>query len=86
VKVYNFLPTLVVNNDQTHVHPIPITRERTWESKRSKQIQILRVENKIHITMVVFSARNGFKFPLKLCSQILFIVVYHHFMKEKTNA
>ncbi len=43
-----------------HVHPIPIARERTWESKRSKQIQILKVENKRYITMVVSSTRNGF--------------------------
>ncbi len=60
MKVYNIPPTLVVNNDQKYVHPIPIARERTWESKRSKQIQILKVENKRYITMVVSSTRNGF--------------------------
>jgi hypothetical protein len=46
VKVYNIPPTLVVNNDQTYVHPIPIAGERTWESKRSNQNQILGVETK----------------------------------------
>jgi hypothetical protein len=60
MMVHNILPTLVVNNDQTYVHPIPIVVEKTWESKRSKQLQILRVQNKRHITMVVSLARNGF--------------------------
>jgi hypothetical protein len=67
MKVYNIIPTLIVNNDQTSIHLIPTTRERTWENKGSKHIQVLRVENKRHITMVVFSTTNGFLFPSLDC-------------------
>jgi hypothetical protein len=46
MKDDNIPPTLIVNNDQTSVHLIPIARERTWESKGVKHIQILRVDDK----------------------------------------
>ncbi len=46
MKVYNITLALIVNSDQTSVHLIPTTRERTWESKGSKHIQVLGVENK----------------------------------------
>lgn len=47
VKVYNIPPIkLVVNNDQTCLHFIPTTREKTWESEGPKHIQDLNVEDK----------------------------------------
>jgi hypothetical protein len=86
VNVYNILSGLVVNSDQTSVHLIPIGRYWTWESKGSKHIQVLRVENKRPIIMVIFLIVNGFYFPFILCSKVLLVIVYHHLMKEKTNA
>jgi hypothetical protein len=75
MKVYN-IPSikLVVNSDQTCVHPIPTTRKKTWENERPKHIQDLRVENKKQITMVVSSTPNTFLLPL----QIVFISIIHH--------
>ncbi len=64
VNVYNIIPGLVVNNDQTCVHFIPITTYWTWESKGSKHIQVLGVENKRLIIMVVFLLANGLLLPL----------------------
>lgn len=66
VNVYNILSDLVVNSDQTSVHFIPITRYWTWESKGSKHIQVLKVENKRPIIMVVFLIVNGFLLPLHI--------------------
>jgi len=63
MKVYNIPPALIVNNDQTSVHHIPTTRERTWENKGLKHIQILRVEDKRQITMVISLVANGFLLP-----------------------
>jgi hypothetical protein len=60
MKVYNIILTLIIKSDQTSVHLIPTTRERIWESKGSRHIQVLGVENKRQITMVVFLATNGF--------------------------
>jgi hypothetical protein len=63
VKDYNIPPTLVVNSDQTCVHLILIVIERTWDFKGSKHIQVLEVEDKWQITMVIFSATNDFLLP-----------------------
>jgi hypothetical protein len=46
MKDYNIPPTLIVNNDQTSVCLVPIARERTWESKGLKHIQVLGVDDK----------------------------------------
>jgi hypothetical protein len=43
---------------------IPTSRERTWESKGSKHIQVLGVEDERQITIVIFSTANGFLLPL----------------------
>jgi hypothetical protein len=64
VNVYNIPLGLVVNIDQTRVHLVPIARYWTWENKGSKHIQVLGVENKRPIIMVVFLTANGFLLPL----------------------
>jgi hypothetical protein len=46
MKLYSIPLCLVVNNDQTRIHLIPIARERKWESKGTKHIQVLKVEDK----------------------------------------
>jgi hypothetical protein len=66
---------LVVNNDQTCVHLIPTSKKGTWESKRSKHIQVFRVENKTQIRMVVSSTANGFLLPF----QIMFTGTTHRY-------
>jgi len=76
MKAYNIPPTLAVNNEQTCVHFIPRAKERTWESKGSKHIQVFRVENKTQIIMVVYSTANGFLLPL----QIMFISTTHRYL------
>ncbi len=75
LKAYIIPPTLIVNNDQASVHFDPTMRKRTWESKGSKHIQVLEVEDKWQITMVIFSTTNDFLFP----PQIIFIGIIHHF-------
>jgi hypothetical protein len=76
MKAYNIPLALVVNNDQTCVHLIPKTKERTWENKGSKRIQVFEVENKTQITMVVSSTTNGFLLPL----QIVFTGTTHRYL------
>ncbi len=73
VKAYNIPLAPVINNNQTCVHIIPITRERSWESKGSKHIQVLGVEDERQITMVISSTVNGFLLP----PQIVFIGFIH---------
>lgn len=34
---------LVVNNDKIGIHFIPIAKERTWENKGTKQIQVFEL-------------------------------------------
>ncbi len=63
VKAYNIPPTLVVNSNQIGVHIIPTTRERTWESKGSKHIQVLGVEDERKITMDKSLAAYSFLLP-----------------------
>jgi hypothetical protein len=36
---------LVVNNDKIGIHFVPIARERTWENKVTKQIQVLELRD-----------------------------------------
>jgi len=60
MKAYNIPIILIVNSDQTNVHFIPIARERTLENKRTQHIQVLGVENKRQVILVVSSVANGF--------------------------
>jgi hypothetical protein len=46
MKLYSIPPCLVVNINQTRIHLVPTTIERAWESKGSKHVQVLRLEDK----------------------------------------
>ncbi len=59
VKLYLIPACLVVNTDKTGIRPVPTIGERAWESKVSKDIQILGVEEKRQVTLVVYSTTNG---------------------------
>jgi hypothetical protein len=59
LKLYSIPPCLVVNIDQIGIHLVPTIGERTWESKGSKHIQVLGVEDKRQVTIVVSSTANG---------------------------
>jgi len=73
MKLY-FVPLcLVVNNDQTRIRLIPIVRERTWKSKGTKHIQVLRVEDNKQVSMVVFFITNGCLLPI----QVIFTSIMH---------
>ncbi len=59
MKLYLIPPCLVVNTDQTGIHLVPTTGKITQESKSLKHIQVLGVENKRQVTVVVSFASNG---------------------------
>jgi hypothetical protein len=73
VKLNLIPPCLVVNTDQTRIHLVPTPGERTWESKGSKHIQVLRVEDKRQVTLVVSFTVNG----NLLLEQVVFISTTH---------
>ncbi len=64
VKMYNILTCLVVNTIQIEVHLVTIRRCWTWETKWNKYVQVLGIENKRQITIVVSSSMNGSLLPL----------------------
>ncbi len=66
VKIYNIPPCLVVNIDQTKVHLVPTRGDQTWERKEAKHIQVLGIENKRQITIVVSSSANGSMLSLQV--------------------
>jgi hypothetical protein len=63
VKLYSIPSCLVVNTNQTGIHLVPTSREKTWENKRSKHIQVLGVEDKKEVILVVSSTTNGNMLP-----------------------
>jgi len=64
VKMYNIPPCLVVNTNQIGVHLVPTGRDRTWERKGAKHIQVLWIKDKRKIIIVVSSSTNGSMLPL----------------------
>jgi hypothetical protein len=64
--MYNIPPCSIVNIDQIGVHLVPIGGDRTWERKRTKHIQVLRIEDKRQITTFVSSSTNGSMLPLQV--------------------
>jgi hypothetical protein len=56
----------VVNTNQTRIHFVPTTGKRTWENKSSKHIQVLGVEDKKQVTLVLSSVANGNLFPRRV--------------------
>jgi hypothetical protein len=73
MKLYWIPPCLVVNTSQNGIHLVLTVGERTWENKGSKHTQVLGVEDKRQITLVVSSTTNGNLLP----GQILFIGTTH---------
>jgi hypothetical protein len=69
VKAYSIPPTFVVNNDQNGVHLVLNGAERTWGPKGTKDMQVLGLEDKRLITMVVSSSATRDLLP----PQIVFI-------------
>jgi hypothetical protein len=55
-KAYDISPSFIVNNDKIDIHLVPIARECTWESKSSKHVHVLGIEEKREVTMVVYSS------------------------------
>ncbi len=72
-KLYLIPPHLVVNTNQTRIHFVPIIGERTWENKGSKHIQVLGVEDKRQVTLVLSFVANGNLFP----RQVVFTSTTH---------
>jgi hypothetical protein len=64
VKTYNVLASLVINMNQIGIHLVPIGGERTWENKGSKDIHVIKVEDKKQITIAISSAVDGSFLPL----------------------
>jgi hypothetical protein len=56
VKTYSIPPTFVVNSDQIGVHFVLNGVEITYKPKGTKHVQMLGLENKNQIIMVVFSS------------------------------
>jgi hypothetical protein len=69
VKAYSIPPTLVVNSNQTEIHLVRNGGERTLEPKGPKHVQMLGLEDKKQITMIVSSSVARDLLP----PQILFI-------------
>ncbi len=63
----------MVNIDQIGIHLVPTVGERTWESKGSKHIQVLGMEDKRQVTLVLFFIANGNLF----LGQIVFTSTTH---------
>jgi hypothetical protein len=59
VKTYNVLASFVININQIRIHLVPTNGERTWEKKGSKDIHVIRVEDKRQITIAISYAIDG---------------------------
>jgi hypothetical protein len=69
VKAYNIPTCLVINTDQTRIHLVPTRGDRMWETKGTKHIQVLGIEDKKQITTIVSSSTNGTLLPLQIVFQ-----------------
>jgi hypothetical protein len=85
MKAYNIPLILVVNNDQTCVCLIPTIGERTWETKGTKHIQVLKGGRKMQVILVVHLIANNFLLPFMFTS-IIPRSLLHCLMKERTCA
>ncbi len=52
-----------MNSDQIRVHLVPNGNEKTWEPKGTKHVQMLGLEDKRQVTMVVSSTTIEDLFP-----------------------
>ena len=69
-KAYDIPPFLVVNSDQGGIHLVPSIGERTWDSKGTKDVKILSMEDKRQITCVVSSSVAGELLPQVIFTRI----------------
>jgi len=87
MKAYNISLILVVNYDQTCVCLIPTIRERTWETKGTKHIQVLKGGRKRQVTLVVHLVANSFLLPFQIIfTSIIPRSLLYCLMKERTSA
>ncbi len=66
MKSYNIPIAHVVNSDQIGVHLIPMAWEMTWESRGTKHVQVLGVEDKALVILVVSLVVNNVLLPNKI--------------------
>ncbi len=69
VKMYNIPPCLVVDTNQTRVHLVPTRGDQTWGKKGSKHVQVLGIEDKRKIAIVVSFSTNWSMLPLQVVFQ-----------------
>lgn len=66
---------------------IPTIGERTWETKGTKHIQVLKGGRKMQVTLVVHLVVNRFLLPFQiLFTSIILRSLLHCLMKERTSA
>ena len=58
-------PSLVINMDQTGVHLVPVDNH-TFEARGSKDVQVIKADDKRQITVCVASSLDGDLLPLQL--------------------
>ncbi len=63
VKLYSIPPCLVVNSEQFGIHLVLTIGKRRWESKG---IQVLGLEGKKQVTMVVSFIANEYLLPRQI--------------------
>jgi hypothetical protein len=63
INTYSTPPAFVVNNDKIGIHLVPNSGERTWEPKGTKHVQVLGLEDKRQMTMIVSSNVVGDLLP-----------------------
>ena len=64
-KVYGIPSSFVVNSDQTGIHLVHVAGGKTWDVKGTKDVKILGMEEKKHITCVMSSNASGELLPIQ---------------------
>jgi hypothetical protein len=67
VKVYNIPMCLIVNINQIGVHLVPTRGDWTWETRGAKHVEVLGIEDKRQITIVVSFSTERSLLLYKLC-------------------
>jgi hypothetical protein len=84
MKPYNVSLILLVNNDQTCVCLVPTIGERTWETKGTKHIQVLKGGRKTQVTLVTRLVVNRFLLPFQIMfTNIIPMSLLHCLMEGK---
>jgi hypothetical protein len=69
VKVYNIPMCLILNTNKIGVHLVPTGGDRSWETTGPKHVQVLGIEDKRQITIVVSSSIERSLLPLQVMFQ-----------------